>query len=64
MIKLAIFQAQKNADESNHSLTLRDGLSGMLIGKVANYIDMEVIKQMHMDRGVISKVHTLDQTTA
>ena len=60
MIKLAIYQANKNAVEAEHAVSMRDGLSGMVIGRVSNYIDLEVIKQLHIDKGVISKVHTLD----
>ena len=43
---------------------MRDGLSGMVIGRVSNYIDLEVIKQLHIDKGTICKVHTLDQNSA
>ena len=64
MIKLATFQANRNAVEAGKGITIRDGLSGMIIGRVANYIDMEVIKQLHLDRGIIQKIHTLDQNTA
>ena len=43
---------------------MRDGLSGMVIGRVSSYIDLEVIKQLHIDKGTITKVHTLDQNSA
>ena len=43
---------------------MRDGLSGMVIGRVSSYIDLEVVKQLHIDRGIIRKVHTLDQNSA
>lgn len=64
MIKLALYQANKNAVEAPRAVSMRDGLSGMVIGRVATYIDMEVVKQLHIDKGLIAKVHTLDQNTA
>ena len=50
--------------EAEHAVSMRDGLSGMVIGRVSNYIDLEVIKQLHIDKGTICKVHTLDQNSA
>jgi hypothetical protein len=61
MIKLAIFQANQNSVESQRAVSMRDGLSGMVIGRVSSYIDLEVIKQLHIDKGVIRKIHSLDQ---
>lgn len=64
MIKLAIHQANKNAMQAEHAISIRDGLSGMVIGRVANFIDLEVIKQLHIDKGTVQKVHMIDQNTA
>ena len=60
MIKLAIFQANKNSVESQRAVSMRDGLSGMVIGRVSSYVDLEVVKQLHIDKGIIRKIHTLD----
>lgn len=43
---------------------MRDGLSGLVIGRVASLVDLEVIKQLHIDKGSIKDVHLIDQNTA
>ena len=64
MVHRAIDNADQRALESDRYFSMRDGLTGMLIGRISNFNDLNLIRKLHIDTGKIKQFYVLDHLTS